>query len=460
MFWVDIRDFGALGDGHTDTSAAIRKAIDVAAVTSRVVYIPPGTYLVKSTVKIEVDNLKIIGAPASVILEDVARPEDGFIPLLAQNPRTAIHNLSIQGITVRFAAAGPDSASGIQLNNCVDFCVEDVRIIGDGKGMNNSITDGIACSFPNSTGIFKNVVAAGLSKPGIYIADGHDIRLQGCVATGGYATRVLLGTEPLRVPGISIGNAANVTVANCQAHHNTGAGLHIASLGTTPPKPYHHIQVIGGHFHDNGTNGIVTGTSAVGVRGSGLQIIGANCSDNAAAGIEVTSALNVLVADCVASGNQSGIIIQDIAPGQGAQDQTARVTLRGCHLYDNDLYGVILRAANDVTVDACRIYHSIPGKQAKGLAIWHFGTPPTQKKNTRLRLVDVDFDTMTEPETPIEHLGGLDSAVEVGYYRLQSLTFDNPNGALYAPPGSEYTALHTGITYRKGNSFDDQNWVS
>jgi hypothetical protein len=66
---------------------------------------------------------------------------------------------------------------------------------------------------------------------------------------------------------------------------------------------------------------------------------------------------------------------------------------------------------------------------------------------------------MTATETPIEHLRGINSAVEAGCYRLQSLTLGDPSGKLYAPPGSEYTDLQTGIRYWKDTGFDDHGWV-
>jgi hypothetical protein len=462
---LNVRDCGALGDGTTDDTAAIQTAIEK-AVESRypVVYFPPGKYLLTSSVMIGFDNLKIIGSPGAVIVEDVASPQNAFIPLLAQKdfpqvPPAPTYNLSIEGITVEFLQAGPDNATGIQLNACVDFHVENVRISGNAAGMNDSISNGVACSYPESTGVFRNVTVVGMSKPGLYAADGHDIRFEGCIAKNCFATRILSEGIPLKVPGFAVGNAKNVVLIGCYAYENSGAGAQISNLATKPPNPYSNVQVIGGHFHHNGTHGILSGTNVVGTRGDSLQIVDADCSDNASAGIEVTSALNVSIANCITARNQTGIVVQDIAPGQGAQDQTSLVTVRGCQMYDNDNYGMILRAANDVTVENCRIYHSISDKQATGIGIWYNGTPPAQKKNMNLRIVDIDFHPMSANETPIEHLGGILSAVETGYYRLQSLTIGEPNGKVYAPAGSEYTDLQAGIRYHKVSGFDNQSWV-
>jgi polygalacturonase len=43
--YVNVRDFGAQGDGKTDDTAAIRKALDSLPAEGGVVYFPAGHYL-------------------------------------------------------------------------------------------------------------------------------------------------------------------------------------------------------------------------------------------------------------------------------------------------------------------------------------------------------------------------------------------------------------------------------
>ena len=729
--FVNVKDFGAEGDGTPHplsdlygsveesnirypgaTSlddevdwAAIQTAIDEAAESGLLmVYIPPGRYLINRKIEIKVDNLEIIGSPGAVIVENVATPSEAFIPILAQKDSIEpIKNLTIKDITVEFLQAGPESAGGIQLNQCVDFCVENVRIIGNGEGMNGSITNGISCAYPQSTGVFRNVVVSGVSKPGLYVALGHDIRIEGCVARKCLATYPLPPKNPWLVPGFSIGNANNVIIANCQAYDNSGAGVQISRLGfhfdfnfgseerrdieadildsggisstllselrdrginvdeelgadpivtgsrwriydanthetyllvrrygcpktetTCLPRAqegyisftssaYSNVQVIGGHFHNNGTHGILTGTHLIGSQGNGLQIIGANCSANASAGISMTAAHNVLVEGCIAAHNQSGISISDIGPGQKAflfqpfsvglefvddmktgtfteslrrvlrdhgitlpvhpsvttevvesqwriddqdgvytvikagdvlnidreweKDQISLINVRGCQVYDNKVTGMLLRATNDVTVENCRIYHSIEGVQSRGITFQlaklfsvetayesdldqHGGKVPDglrqefldrgfplsstvtckrdyetkieqwfiedisrnwtyrlakgfevieevqterilvflQKKNANVRIVDVDFSPMNTIGVPIDYQYDIASAVEKGHYRLQSYTIGDPNKKVYAPCGSEYTDLQTGIKYLKRAGFSNIVW--
>jgi hypothetical protein len=59
--WASVRDFGAVGDGVTDDTAAMQKAID----SKRVVYLPQGFYMVQDTIRLKPDTV-LIGLHPSV----------------------------------------------------------------------------------------------------------------------------------------------------------------------------------------------------------------------------------------------------------------------------------------------------------------------------------------------------------------------------------------------------------
>ncbi|MGV7208496.1 glycosyl hydrolase family 28-related protein [Oxalobacteraceae bacterium A2-2] len=53
--WANVRSFGAVGDGRTDDTAAIQRAID----SRRVVYLPLGFYLVTDTIRMKPDTVLV-----------------------------------------------------------------------------------------------------------------------------------------------------------------------------------------------------------------------------------------------------------------------------------------------------------------------------------------------------------------------------------------------------------------
>jgi Pectate lyase superfamily protein len=60
---VSVKDFGAIGDGAADDTAAINAAIaEVSSLNGGTVYFPPGKYAISSTLLIESSDVKLIGA--------------------------------------------------------------------------------------------------------------------------------------------------------------------------------------------------------------------------------------------------------------------------------------------------------------------------------------------------------------------------------------------------------------
>ncbi|MBL7793034.1 MAG: right-handed parallel beta-helix repeat-containing protein [Saprospiraceae bacterium] len=478
--------WGAIAGAGKDCSSAIQQAVDVGASYGLTVLIPSGSYLCRATVQIGVDNLKILGYPGSVIIM-----EDTLMVLAAhkgypKNPPSLTYNLQIEGITIQYVKAGPTDKGAIQLNNCVDFVIENVRIIGDGKGMGGSRTNGIACAYVYSTGVFKNVIVDGMSKPGFYAAAGHDIRFEGCIGRNCKST-----WENIRNAGFGISNVKNVTLLNCEAYNNDGPGLGLSptvndpnpsdwgSEQASPAAPckeggeinsYCSVQIIGGHYYKNGTHGIATGTKPTGKpttggRGFDIQIICVNCSDNMSNGFEIVAVQNLLLTDCIAARNNVGINVSDGVfftsnKEDSLLDITSFVTIRGCQLIDNKRVAIGVRSTNNVSIENCRIYDSCECKHVEGIIAVKSKSSYSKKvkKNRNLRIVDVDFPSTTSPNNYIVHENNLLSAVESGYYRLQSYTIGDPNGILFAPTGSEYVDLKNGIKYRKQYGFDNQGW--
>jgi Pectate lyase superfamily protein len=69
--WRNIRDFGAVGDGQTDDTAAVQAAFDsLDPVMGGTVYCPPGTYAIYSQIKVATDSVRLVGDAGSAYNED------------------------------------------------------------------------------------------------------------------------------------------------------------------------------------------------------------------------------------------------------------------------------------------------------------------------------------------------------------------------------------------------------
>jgi hypothetical protein len=99
--YLNVTDFGAVGDGVTDDTAAIQNAMNAAQASSQGLLFPAGTYLHTSTVTANGISIKGVGA-GSVLLAN--NPASSGVILTGYSP-------SIQNMVVSSANAGSNTAS-------------------------------------------------------------------------------------------------------------------------------------------------------------------------------------------------------------------------------------------------------------------------------------------------------------------------------------------------------------
>ncbi|MBZ5585809.1 MAG: SMP-30/gluconolactonase/LRE family protein [Acidobacteriia bacterium] len=125
--WTNVRALGAAGDGKTDDTAAIRKAVDA----HKVLYFPSGTYLVKDTITLKAGTV-LIGLHPLMTRIDVPDGAAGFQGVGA--PRAVIlappggANL-VSGLGVYTGGINP-RAVGVLWSAGEASLMDDVRLLG------------------------------------------------------------------------------------------------------------------------------------------------------------------------------------------------------------------------------------------------------------------------------------------------------------------------------------------
>jgi hypothetical protein len=128
---VNVKDFGAKGDGLTDDTLAIQKAIDSTSRDYQVVYFPQGTYLVSDT--IQLGRLKTI--QGAIKDKTIIRLKDASLPF-TQAPKPLLHSIYnnnqtfgiyLRDLTVNIGK-GNSKAIGIQYNTHNNGAIDNVAI--------------------------------------------------------------------------------------------------------------------------------------------------------------------------------------------------------------------------------------------------------------------------------------------------------------------------------------------
>jgi sugar lactone lactonase YvrE len=130
--WINLRSLGAKGDGVSDDTAAIQKAIDEHSA----IYIPEGRYLVTNTLHLKPDTV-LIGLHPSMTQFDIPDGAAAFqgpgapVPLI-ETPQGG-HNI-VTGIGL-YTNGINDRAVGALWRSGADSLMDDVRFLG-GHGTN------------------------------------------------------------------------------------------------------------------------------------------------------------------------------------------------------------------------------------------------------------------------------------------------------------------------------------
>ncbi|MFC3471622.1 glycosyl hydrolase family 28-related protein [Massilia oculi] len=179
--WANVHTYGAKGDGKTDDTAAIQKAID----SNRVVYLPLGFYVVNDTIRMRPDTVIIALHP-------------GLTQLLLPNGSPKFQGVDSPKALLESARGGEGIVSGIGLatgeinNRAVALLwragehslVDDVRIQG---GHGTRLYDGRRADPYQKDAKFDTTAHWDRQYPSVWVTDGGGGTFSGIWSPSGYA---------------------------------------------------------------------------------------------------------------------------------------------------------------------------------------------------------------------------------------------------------------------------------
>lgn len=109
---LNVKDFGAVGDGAANDTAAIQATIDALPVTGGVVLFPPGNYKVSSLINIGNGSSSTVTTKYGITLRGINKPEPATIPTGFATPASKITWAG--GATAIFQVNGPLQGWGFE----------------------------------------------------------------------------------------------------------------------------------------------------------------------------------------------------------------------------------------------------------------------------------------------------------------------------------------------------------
>ncbi|GAA2689950.1 glycoside hydrolase family 55 protein [Actinoplanes palleronii] len=122
--FLDVRQFGAAGDGKTDDTRALQKALDAAAAGAGLVFLPAGVYLTRRLVLGSNVHLRGAGGDTTVLrlhpgANSAILESDGFARLSGTGDAGGILGFSIRDLTLDGNKdENPDGGFGLRIYGC------------------------------------------------------------------------------------------------------------------------------------------------------------------------------------------------------------------------------------------------------------------------------------------------------------------------------------------------------
>src|SRR5579875_657931 len=93
----NVRDYGATGDGTTDDVAAIQAAIDAAAEDGGLVFLPPGTYALGTSIVLR-PRVHLLGSGENATVVTLRAGVER--PVLVSPPGVTVWGFSLRALTI------------------------------------------------------------------------------------------------------------------------------------------------------------------------------------------------------------------------------------------------------------------------------------------------------------------------------------------------------------------------
>jgi hypothetical protein len=153
---MNVKQFGAKGDGSTDDTSSIQTAITV----SEILNVPSGTYMVNSVTHISIPSDRILRLSEDAVIKSITNDQDGYAILYLND----VDNVEISGGTIQGDRDTHTGATG-QWGHCISIYsssninIHDINLIdswGDGLYINdvtNIVTNNIVVDKARRNGI-------------------------------------------------------------------------------------------------------------------------------------------------------------------------------------------------------------------------------------------------------------------------------------------------------------------
>jgi parallel beta-helix repeat protein len=272
---INVKDspYSAKGDGSTNDTAAIQRAITAKAGTGGTVFVPAGTYMISATTSLSMGSNMTLSLDPGAVLQAIPNSSGTYriLNIVGVSSVRVTGGALVGDRNTRSSSCG-DSGVAIQVNGSSDVTV-------DGTAVRDTCGDGVYLTGSNRNVTFSNMTLGNCGRNGFGIVQGTGITVQGCTISGTNGLDPQLGVDVEPNPGQTV---SGLLVDRCTVTGNAGGGI---GLGPSTSN-YQNAWVTGCTV----SNCTVTGNTAFGIAVSA-------CDGNALTGNSVSGTVQTAQSD-------------------------------------------------------------------------------------------------------------------------------------------------------------------
>lgn len=221
---LDVRNYGAKGNGITNDTAAIQKAINALPTTGGTVVIPPGTYMVDAVKSINLRSNTTLQMTPTSILKVIPNASDWSAVLkLYANTNAKVYSGTLLGDRSAHLGTSGEHGMGVSIRGGNGILVQ-------GTAANNMWGDGFYVASDNNGNIPRNVqlidvTANNNRRQGISLIAGNNISIirPRLTNTNGTEPAAGLDIEPNQITD----TLQKISIVDPYTAGNQGAGIQI-----------------------------------------------------------------------------------------------------------------------------------------------------------------------------------------------------------------------------------------
>jgi hypothetical protein len=294
---INVKDYGAVGDGVTDDYAAINSAMSHATAGS-VIYFPPSPnpYLMSQSLSLGTNGVTFFAYPGSVTLKPKSTNTSTVVLFGAEASNVTVSGITFDGGGTSFGTSYP----AIQCYQCINFQFENCtfqNIRGIGCNMSDcNYTGFINCTFNNIGNYWK--ISNNTADRYQGIAWSCDTNLIGTYGFGNYVENCTL--QNIGLDAVSIGSQTNFI---CKANEMYLSNNQAVLLANT-------ASAFGAGVYSGGANILViTDNIIYGASGNGIDVYGATQLTISENSVSQCSQTGILIAAGTSGVSSTGITV-------------------------------------------------------------------------------------------------------------------------------------------------------